>query len=219
MRAWDPLGVEGEPLSTDANWLPITGQPKQRWRTLKWFRRRRRALAVASAGLLALAAAWFTVGRNTIGTRLVAYIDGSVTTNFGRIGTVYNVGIPVWVNGPGTVRIVTARARHLGDGMTQLEPLVGYNCGGKGWILGDVGDVARTSKYDIRQPEDASLRASKRDPCWYLVLRFVPQKAGHITARDGLVVYRVGGITRHTRFTFGTAVNVVGTGKDFRDTY
>lgn len=149
-----------------------------------------------------------------------AGISGQVLIHDGRVGTVYNFGVPIRVKGPGTVRIVTAGTERV-DGVTQLDPLVGHTCGGKaGLIYADAGaDLRRKPDTDLRLPKDAPVRASERDPCWYVLLRFVPQRTGLVTADAGFVVYRVGLVERRVEFDFHCGVDVTGHGPDDRDRY
>jgi hypothetical protein len=149
---------------------------------------------------------------------LAAY--GEVGTHDAHVGTVYNFGIALSATGSQSVRVISARARHLSPGLTQTAARLGYYCDGQShYIIAGVGaDLMRSdAPYNITGLSDRRVVQSARDPCWYLLLRFIPTQLGKLEASDGEVTYKIGFRTYHKRFAFHTDIDTTATGADPRE--
>lgn len=148
-------------------------------------------------------------------TYLTAGVDGFVTTDDAYVGTVYDVGVFVWVHGSAGVRIVGSHMRH-DRSVTELTPVVGNWCTHHDYPIGGVGDMTQHPRFDVVPAKDRLVHRTNDDPCYFAVLRFVPNRLGTLEVGDGYLVYRVAGITRHAPFDFRYVMNVTHTGEDPR---
>jgi hypothetical protein len=143
----------------------------------------------------------------------------TLVTHDAYVGATYNVPISFDVLGRGAVRIVSARARYTDPGLRQVPPLVGTTCDGTHvFPVGAVGaDLNRDPDLSVAPLDHLRLRAGRDANCRFLLLRFVPERLGTLSARDVEVVYVVAGTRRVARFSFVQTYEVGHTGRDPRE--
>lgn len=182
-------------------------------------RRTRLTLVLVSAVLAVLAGVSAVMSRQAM-TQLLTRQDFQVTDALdAKVGTVYGYSLPLWVVGPGTVRVVSARALHTDPGFVPVEPLLGYVCDGGEFLPLETGaDLSHRPYLDLRPWGSPLRRAPKDFPCWYVMLRFRADRLGKLAAHDGEITYTTGVHKVTIRFDFEGGVDVDGTGHDKRDT-
>lgn len=149
-------------------------------------------------------------------TTLQVLSAGELTTYDAYVGSTYNLGLTLQVDGAGTVELVSASLRHVDDGLALIDPIVAWGCdGNEYWGAVVAGDLTRLPRTDARPLRGTRVTAADRS-CRYVLLRFVPQRKGTLAARDGEVVYRVGARTIRTTFEFATEFEVTEHGRDPR---
>ena len=207
------LSIPGTSDEGKAWWLPKDEEesPRRPRLRLRWVGL---TLAVVVA-VPAVVYAW------RLPPRLHPNSEFAVQTDDAYAGTVYGVGVTLTVSGKGSVTIVSAKVRHLDRGLRQLPALVGYNCAeGLTFPIDSIGaDINREPNHSFRvvEPKHAHLKHSADDPCWYLLLRFVPESLGTLHATGGEVTYTALGIRHRLRFDFQTTLVVTHVGHDPRD--
>lgn len=201
------------PTETGGFFTGVRPPPVPWYRRVRWPPPRLTALVVALS-LVNVAGTRFVLWwRPGPLTYLTADVDGSVGVDSAHVGTVYNVGVFVWVHGSSGVRIVGSHMQH-GRSVTELTPVVGNWCTHHDYAIGWAGDVTRRASFDVVPARDRLVHRTNDDPCYYAVLRFVPNRLGTIEVGKGYLVYRVAGITRHAPFDFRYVLHVTSTGRD-----
>jgi hypothetical protein len=157
----------------------------------------------------------FVPGRD--GATLSVVPQGDVLTSEARVGSTYNIGVPLRVTGKGEIELRSVSLHTVTTGLDTPEPVLAWNCDGNEYwgavVAADLYRLPRTGAKPLREPRLTADTAS----CWYLLLPFVPRRLGRLRASGATVTYRSGGRERTADFPFVTAFDVDGTGRDDRD--
>jgi len=203
--------------------VPLTDRIAQR-RPLARGRRSRVSVALRGLAVVVVALAGYAVwesGLPYVGrgghASLALNPPGTGITHDARVGSTYNLGIPLRVEGRGAVEIRSVTLRSVTPGLDTPEPVLAWSCGGNefwgGVVAADLFRLPKTGAVPLREQRITA----ESDACWYVLVPFVPRRLGRLRASGGTVTYRVGGRNVTREFRFSTAFEVTGTGRDVRD--
>ena len=183
--------------------------------------RHRRAAALAAVLLCTLATgSYVAVARGALASTELTVEEwgGSLTDHGAYVGATYNHAVWLDISGPDEVQVISARATEHSDGLVQQDALLGRGCDGREMPLAAVAaDLSRKANYEIHPLRRPRLRETDGG-CWYVVLRFVPQRTGDLTVQTAEIVYRVGRATVRRTFRARITYHVVhASGRDDRE--